>query len=223
MEKTVVENLPGLAGNLKGIKTIPSRLQIAVDSFIKLNTDNELPRVSLNGNAGDVIEKMREIIPNRERLRGQDWLSSRDKDDLELIEQIKDRLYEFHGGRIGGLSVTKEKFVESIQVFSSRQAIDAIAELDHELSSLKDRYFLQFITVNDGKVKIAPGAEEKILLQYQVRASHEQEDFYQRVSALLKSINALEADYKVPGLTASSIVLEDHGYAFNTQKLKLII
>ncbi|WP_276374873.1 hypothetical protein [Chryseolinea sp. H1M3-3] len=228
MKKLAIETRKDCEPNLRAIQVIPRLLQSVIDSMQAFDHDNGLTSFEFKATVRplEYILKMQQLVPNRERQRGQDWKASRISDTKLLQIQTKERLYELHKGKIAGLHVTLEKFKENVEVpiESARSLINAVADLDNELLKLpKDQYFSQFISIDgNGRVIVAPDAEEKIGNHFTLYAGTAQETFYNDVSTLLSKLSETENKFNVRGLISKAIDQNGEGYFFRCENLKSI-
>lgn len=207
MKNLIISQSPELERNIIAIERCKSIIHNLIHALNDYHEATNLTLIEIDDLTLSSLIEHSSIIPNRDKGLGFriDFVN-----DCELlIDLTKEKLFEFHKGKIGGLPVQREVFLESVEV--SRDIIESLVDAKRELDNL-DRDtpsdYRQFVTVKKGKLSIAANAVEELTNKFTLYASQVQAQAFDEINQAISRLRELESKYRAPGLITHSIDFE---------------
>lgn len=226
-QKIIIYQSPVLPGNLNGLDTAPGILKDLVESLKRFMQETGIAVVDFGKsmNASEFIQETSLSIPNSDRDKQLHFRIDVLNDAKSFDNQIKTRIIEREGGKIGGIKMTESAMMEIIQLPQDLiiEVIEAKRALDSFIYDLpKEQIFWDYLTLEQGKVKVKKNAEIEITERLTTYASTQQQKFLFEASQLLSKLSELEKAYNVPGLVLKASSAEGANYLFNNEHLTQI-
>lgn len=219
-------SIDGLLGpNVGGIKCIPPYILTVAKALKDFEVDNDLKLVEWKRRpALDFIKDVQRLVPNRERVRGAGFESSRLSDIDELRKKMHRESWEQHNKRFAGLPIDLDGYPVLVPEISASKLVNSVADLDVLLQRFPIRFaFWQYIEViENGDVFVPPDAEDELKKRYTLYANNQQQKCFDEAQHLIASIGAFEKKFGVPGFFREATTFEQGAYVFDNSKLKAI-
>lgn len=153
-------------------------------------------------------------------LIAQTWVAS-------IKRKFAHQLYEHTKGIVGGVRMTLESFLKNADMSPFEQPCEAILNLGTYLHKTlyHERVNPEFLRVIEitGRTPEPLKDYETILTERLTKyATPKQAEYLQKVEGVLEQMNAIEKEYKAPGLTLQAVHLNGSGYEFDRTALERI-